>query len=141
MGGHDAPLMLVAGSDTEMRCAVRITVVLALLAILAGGGGSGIKTTGCFLLLAAWVAAEARMRVSAEGRAVLFPDGRCLLRDEPWVTTGRSWLSRRYCVLVCRSGRRSTRILISASKQKAGEYRKLRCWARLGRGMNSSDIQ
>jgi hypothetical protein len=128
--GHDAPLRLVTGADRRLARLARLTAVAGLSAILLADATPAWKALLTALLTATWSRLE-NLEAHAPGvPLVVLPDGRGRLGGTEIRIEPRYWYSRWYCVLACEgSGRR--RLLVSASRQERGEYRKLLGWMRL----------
>ena len=83
------------------------------------------------LVVGSLAAVEWRQRESPKRDIVLFRDGRSEFDGQPALLQPAAWLSSRYAVIRLRVGRRQYRCMISATRQEAGEYRKLLAWMRL----------
>lgn len=127
-----APLTLVTGADRRMLVMARLVAVLACIGLGFGGGAMPARFTAVFALLCAWLWLERDMEAGC-GQLRLFPGGRCRTGAENDVLVRHAWCSRWYIVLSCAAAGRKHRIVISAARQDPDEYRKLLCWARLGR--------
>jgi hypothetical protein len=131
-GEHDAPLHLLTGVDPLLTLLWRLLALLGTVALLTETGSDPWFRFALLMVFSAALAGlEWRQARAPSRRVVIFPDGRCEIDGNPGILAPAAWLSRRYCVLGCRCGRRSRRLLISASRQKSGEYRKLLGWMRL----------
>jgi hypothetical protein len=109
----------------------RVIAGFALMAIFLGNGGMPVRIFSAGLLCAAWLWVEIRRNSREEALLIVYPDGRCRMDRYEVVLVPSCWFSRWYCVLVCdREGSRH-RLLVSAGRHDAGEYRKLLTWLRL----------
>ena len=130
---HDTPLTLVTGPDPRLKWARRVVLALAGGAVLVSPAAGAAK----LLLGIAWAmlcaVQLAGYRNGADGRLVVYPDGRCRLDDLTAKLDAGGWTSGAYCVVRCRGRMGTRRLLVSASRQPVGQYRKLRVWLRLGR--------
>jgi hypothetical protein len=128
---HDAPVSVVTGGDLLLIWLQRAVALLGLLAILLAPWASSWKLGLMLAFCVAVLTFERAMRQRPDHLLELTRTGRCQLDGSPGELDHRAWLSSRYAVVRLRSAGHMRHLLISASKQADGEYRKLLAWMRL----------
>jgi len=130
-GEHDAPLRLTTGADGQLAAGWRSVAALAALAILLMDHPVLLRAALLAALAGTLVLVERGHRRSAGRRVVILRDRRCQLDGEAALLLAAAWLSNRYALIRARDARRQRHLLISATRQEPGEYRKLLAWMRL----------
>ena len=129
--GHEAPLKLRPGGDRRLAILTRVSAGLGLAAIFLGNGSLFTRIFIAVLLGSAWLWIEIRRVLPTEILLIVYPDGHCRVNQQHAILAPRCWLSRWYCVLVCKGESGVQRLLISSGRHEPGEYRKLLSWMRL----------
>jgi hypothetical protein len=130
-GEHDQPLRLECGEDGVLDLAGQVMAASALVMIAAGGFAPELK-----LFLAVLTLAILRLPlglIPAGTRLSLRPDGSTDCAGQVGHMRSSAWVSSRYIVVCLQDENRRRSVMISASRQDPGEYRKLLSWLRLGR--------
>ncbi len=127
--GTEAPLRLVCGSDLRLRRLRWLLAAVGTGAILLTSLPTFYRLTLalCPLILVLWIG----QRGYTACRLELKSDGQCQLDGKAGTLSPDAWLSRYYAVLRVRVDMQTHSLLISASRQANGEYRKLLGWMRL----------
>jgi hypothetical protein len=126
---HDAPLSLVCGNDTPLSWLVRALAVAAVVVVVAGGLSAGIKALLVLFTVTLWSIMEYHAKAE-DGRVLrIFPSGRTTFSGRVGRIRERAWVSRG-CVVISLEATTIRPVVISASRQRADEYRKLRVWLR-----------
>lgn len=129
-GEHRQPLRLLCGPDGALVAGEYAVATLCIFLTALGELDWEGK-----LFLAAAVLAILRLlpETAVTGPLLLRPAGSYECAGSSGQVASSAWVSRRYTVIRLDAGFRRRHVVISASRQPPGEYRKLLSWLRLGR--------
>lgn len=131
-------LELVLGPCRRETAARHLLALAGAAALLTAPAAWGWKLAALAALAGAWAASGDRARVSAPVTLTVHPDGTATLRDagaeRPVTVSGRSWLSRFFCLVEWRvpeDGRRGW-AQVCATRNDPVDYRRFVGLLRLG---------
>ncbi len=130
-----ALVILLTGSDSKLRRARALALICVFFAALLAAPPvpGGLVITGLFLL--SYIASAHRN--TRTQRLSLNSSGSGLLGCDRVRVAPRCWVSEHYAVIRLEKCGGNKIIVLSASRQAPGEYRKLLGWVRLARGSRS----
>ena len=129
-GEHSAPLTLVCGEDWRLVLLGRLLLVFAVVVVLTGALAPWLRICLVVCTLGYGWFAEARAIAWSGQMLRIFPDGRCECAGRHGRVSKDARITDRYTSLLTRDESGTRSLVISASRQGPGEYRKLLAWMR-----------
>jgi len=103
--------------------------VVAMVVVVAGGLSPAFKALLVLFTVTLWSIMENHAKAEDGQVLRIFPSGRTIFSGRVGCIRERAWVSRGY-VVISLDAPTIHPVVISASRQRADEYRKLRIWLR-----------